>query len=350
MNSVVALNQSLQQRLAHAFGNPQTVTCRVQVVTVATLVMTAVALFLCQVWGIRPAWNLNLYVLVQCLVALFTIPVVGTAFLMVTICRRRSGHLKMRRIAWLDFAKHMALFIPMAWIYTHIKAGVLLRESWDATLSRWDRWLCAGHDPVVLTRTVVPDYLYPFFHQVYVALIPLMMGTVFWLVLAGRRVRARRLAAALYLGYFIGVLAYHLMPSYGPAYVIPGNETAHICHATHHLQQVLLERVRAVQSDPGSTTLWPWVYIAAFPSLHVSHVLIVMWYFRYSRTGFWITGVFAFLSTVSTVLFGWHYVVDWFGGIVVAVVAIWMASWRPVPIRLPYWPDRDEGLKNQPSV
>ena len=80
-----------------------------------------------------------------------------------------------------------------------------------------------------------------------------------------------------------------------------------------------------VDSDPGGAELLPWIYIAAFPSLHVSQVLIIAWYFRYSRSGLLITGLFAFLSTVSTVLLGWHYVVDWFGGIAVAALAIWMA-------------------------
>ena len=176
----------------------------------------------------------------------------------------------MRRIAWVDFAKYMALFIPVAWIYTHIKAGMLLGETWDGTLSRWDSWLFAGHDPVVIARSVVPAVLYPMFHHVYVALYPFMIGSILWLVFAGRRVRARRLTAALYLGYFIGVLAYHVMPSYGPAYFVAGDDTAQMCVETHHLQQVLLARVRAVQADPGGATLWPWVYIAAFPSLHVS--------------------------------------------------------------------------------
>ena len=157
---------------------------------------------------------------------------------------------------------------------------MLLGGCWDATLSRWDRWLFAGQDPVLLARSMVPTVLYPVFNQVYIALNPVMMGTIFWLVLVGRRVRARRLAAALYFGYFIGVLSYHLMPAYGPAYFIPGDDPSGVSAGANHLQQMLLQHVRMVQADPGGTTLMPWIYIAAFPSLHVSQVLIIAWYFR----------------------------------------------------------------------
>lgn len=339
MNSIATTQSRFWQRMHAALGRTETQTCRFHTLTFATLWMGALAFALCHHWGVHPAWNLNLYVIVQIIVGVLTIPIVGVAFgIACYVRRRRAEPFIKRRIAWLDFVKYMALFIPMAWIYTHIKAGVLLADTWDTNLHQWDLWLFAGHDPVLLTRSLIPEFCYPLFHRIYVALNPMMMGSILWLVLAGRRARARRLTAALYLGYFIGVLAYHALPAYGPAYAIAGNDSQQICVATHQLQQLLLERVQEVQAKPSSTVLWPWVYIAAFPSLHVSHVLIIAWYFRYSRIGLGITGAFAILSTISTVLFGWHYVVDWFGGIAVAGLAIWMASWPPARIRIPYWP------------
>jgi membrane-associated phospholipid phosphatase len=62
--------------------------------------------------------------------------------------------------------------------------------------------------------------------------------------------------------------------------------------------------------------------VAAFPSLHMSHVLILMWYVRSSRIGLTVMGLFSALTALSCVYFGWHYMVDLIAGVGVAVLAV----------------------------
>jgi hypothetical protein len=163
-------------------------------------------------------------------------------------------------------------------------------------------------------------------HTVYMAFYPVLLGTLFGLTLAGRRTDAARLCCALVLGYYVGGLGYHVLPSYGPAYAYASASTAALSPATYHTQQLLLQHVEEVERNPATATIQPWMYVAAFPSLHVSHVLILAWYVRRQRVALVLAGVFAFATTLSTVYLGWHYVCDWGGALAVAAIAIMLTQ------------------------
>ena len=58
----------------------------------------------------------------------------------------------------------------------------------------------------------------------------------------------------------------------------------------------------------------------------MSHVLILAWYVRSQRLVFLGAACYAVLTAISTLYLGWHYVSDWFGGALVAAVAILLTS------------------------
>jgi hypothetical protein len=133
-------------------------------------------------------------------------------------------------------------------------------------------------------------------------------------------------ATAQSINWVLGAGSYYLLPSLGPIYAEP-SVFAHLPPSeAGRLQDVLLEQRLDFISDPIEGTAQS---IAAFSSLHVSifftgvlaaHLLGL----RVSiRVGAW---VLLGLTTAATIYLGWHYVVDDVGGIVIAVVAIALAS------------------------
>ncbi len=289
---------------------------------VITLVMIPVALVLCAVLGYRPNADLAAYVNTKICICAYVIVPTYLLFKLVHFFVPHRPALP-DRIPVRGFFGNMMLLCAMSWIYSHVKAGVLLGWSCDEWLYQLDCWLCAGQEPWVVLRALAPErWATPMF-VIYMLFYPFLVGCIFWLTLSNRLKDAGQLTCALMVGYLIGALSYHLLPSYGPAFYVASAGTEELSPACFRLQCLLWDQTSLMRSQ-GAAAVQPWKYIAAFPSLHVSHVLIAWWYFRRRRLGFVVTGSFAVLTLFSTTYLGWHYLADWAGGLAVAVFAIWI--------------------------
>ena len=67
-------------------------------------------------------------------------------------------------------------------------------------------------------------------------------------------------------------------------------------------------------------------YFIAFPSMHIAESLIVLWFLRPWKRAFVLLSVYNVLVLVAIVFLEWHYLVDVFAGVVVAVIAIAVAD------------------------
>src|SRR5262249_38312576 len=148
------------------------------------------------------------------------------------------------------FLVNAILLTVMSWVYSHIKAGVLLDENHDAELSRLGPALC-GDYPWALCRQLVPAAWGWAFHVVYMAFLPVLIGSIFWLTLSGEHRRADRPSGALVVAYYLGALSYHLLPCYGPAYYLGGANPTGLSDDTAYVQQILRTETEAVRRDPG---------------------------------------------------------------------------------------------------
>jgi membrane-associated phospholipid phosphatase len=122
----------------------------------------------------------------------------------------------------------------------------------------------------------------------------------------------------------LGVLMTMLYPSYGPCFLEPGRFS--------WIRETVVGRTQAnlaqfydlsVQTVNGGSPFRAAAFmgIAAFPSLHVAHmVILVMIAWRtfplYSVWMVWMT----IATTIATIGFGWHYIADALGGLVLAVL------------------------------
>jgi membrane-associated phospholipid phosphatase len=288
----------------------------------ATPVMLLIVLATCRYWNVRLNWDPQPFLATQlCILVLTAIPTCLVYFA-VRWLRGDSLRINGSRADLFGFTMDMALLTTMTWVYAHLKASVLLHQPVDEMLADWDRWLCGGYEPWNVIRQLLPAWSAPYMHLTYMAFYPVLLGSLLGLTFTGQRKRATRLCCALVLAYYVGTLGYHLLPSYGPAYTIGLATTETLSPATHRTQQLLLHHVDEVQTNAAAATIQPWLYIAAFPSLHVSHVLILAWYLRRQRIASVLAIVFAIATALSTVYLGWHYVCDWAGALVVAALAI----------------------------
>ena len=126
----------------------------------------------------------------------------------------------------------------------------------------------------------------------------------------------------------LGAASYYVLPSLGPVYARPGLFSDLPVTAVTRLQEALLENRVEVLTDPWATGSLHG--IGAFASLHVGDRLHggagrpPRWRWRPSlRWGMW---VFFVLTTLSTVYFGWHYLLDDVAGLGIGWFSVWLAG------------------------
>jgi membrane-associated phospholipid phosphatase len=131
---------------------------------------------------------------------------------------------------------------------------------------------------------------------------------------------ARRFLLANVIALCIGIVCFTLFPAIGPWYGEHFPATI--------AQQAIQDRLLAVrQSSTYSFSLMSdGVGIVAFPSFHAIWAIFAasaLWGFRYLRIPL---VLFSALIIASTMTSGWHYFVDVFAGIVVAVLSLRVAG------------------------
>ncbi len=115
---------------------------------------------------------------------------------------------------------------------------------------------------------------------------------------------------ALCINWVLGALSYYWLPSLGPFYKNGAfNELPET--GVTALQRGLAAGRQRVLEDPHSTTSIQ--SVAAFASLHVSIIFtaaLICHYVIQSRWVRWTMWIYFVLTAISTVYFGWHYLLD----------------------------------------
>ena len=84
-------------------------------------------------------------------------------------------------------------------------------------------------------------------------------------------------------------------------------------------QQSLYE-ARALVTSGTSFPVVPFAGIAAFPSLHVGNLIVVFVIaLRYCKIAAPFVGYYLAGTVLAATCFGWHYIVDYLGGAVIAL-------------------------------
>lgn len=160
--------------------------------------------------------------------------------------------------------------------------------------------------------------------------IHMMLTTVLLYALRQHRERNEYLLALL-LCYLFGGPLYHLCPAAGPVFFEP-EVYSHLHRqpnlVTNHLHAILWRNTSLV-AEGRAEILPTWSYVAAMPSLHIAHELVMTWYSRRSRIALALSATFTVATFASVMVLGWHYFSDTVAGAGLAVVVILIARKMP---------------------
>lgn len=215
--------------------------------------------------------------------------------------------------------------------YRNLKGALpFVRERlYDRALLDLDRAMAFGHDPSTvlhdLLGTGAAAHLLSAVYLLFLAFVPLSLGAA--LVWARSVLTGAFYVTALSLNWLLGAASYYLVPSLGPVFVRPALFADLPRTGVTALQESLLEtRLEVLNAPEVATTIQG---IAGFASLHVSIVFtgaLVAHRLGLHRVVRWVMWLFLALTILSTVYFGWHYVIDAVAGLGIGAFAVWLAA------------------------
>jgi membrane-associated phospholipid phosphatase len=210
--------------------------------------------------------------------------------------------------------------------YRNLKSWNAFNGVRDDSLLALDRWLFRGHSPAVLLHDMLGQqaaaYVLEVVYRSFTYLIPLSLVAA--LVFADRmRDGYVFLMSAIWL-WILGVGSYYLIPTIGP-FSSAASEFAGLAHTriTSTQAEYLTERAHLLQ-HPGAGDAF--ASLSAFASLHVAFtgmVVIMLRYYGRKRAAWLMTGYLVAVM-VSTIYFGWHFVLDDVAGLVLAALAVFL--------------------------
>lgn len=206
---------------------------------------------------------------------------------------------------------------------------VRYKVAYDVLLADLDRALFFGHDPAdvlhSLLGTGVAAHILSFAYVSFLLFVPLSLGaalvwsknvsTGFWYV------------TALCINWVLGAASYYWLPSRGPYFAHRSVFVDLPTTGVTKLQLALEEGRSSYINDPFAAESVQ--SIAAFASLHVSIIFtaaLICHYIIPSRQVRWVMWVYFALTTVATIYFGWHYLIDDVAGLAIGFLAVWIGA------------------------
>jgi hypothetical protein len=195
----------------------------------------------------------------------------------------------------------------------------------DDALVGLDRIMAFGYDPQAILHTLlgtgVAAHALSIAYVFFLIFVPLSLGAA--LVWSTDMARGAWYVTALGLNWVLGALSYYVLPSLGPAFARPEWYADLPETGVARLQATLLDERSAVLANPYATEALHGV--AGFASLHVSIVFTaaliahLLGLARFVRVALW---AFLAMTTIATLYFGWHYIVDDIAGVLIGLIAV----------------------------
>ncbi len=223
------------------------------------------------------------------------------------------------------------LVFTYAYFWLKVSVPLVNWRLWDRELWRLDVLLHAGFSPTVfLVELLAGTGLLPLLELWYSWWLPsTMFGLAFFCAYPDARTRRRFMLSTVLL-WTLGAWLYVALPALGPAYVYPEEfaEVREEMPRAAGAQSMLMDNYQKVLAGrTGPLKRFnPTRGIAALPSLHVGgHWLLLLWVRRRARPLYLPAALGTALTFVGSIVTGWHYAVDGYAGIIVALAAYWTA-------------------------
>ncbi len=214
--------------------------------------------------------------------------------------------------------------------YRNLKSFLpfMRQQTEDMSLRTSDQLLSFGANPAEVLHDLlgvgVSAYVLSWVYISFLFFVPLSLAA--FLVWSRDMSLGLWYTTALCLNWALGTLSYYLLPALGPFAVRSWN-FAHLPDTgVSSLQEGMLNARDRVLTDPHATSSVQ--SIAAFASLHTSIVFTAALIVHFAglprvlRVSMWI---FLALTLISTIYFGWHYIIDDIAGLVIGATSVALA-------------------------
>jgi membrane-associated phospholipid phosphatase len=189
---------------------------------------------------------------------------------------------------------------------------------YDYALHRFDKWLLFGHDPSSLLHqwlgTGWVAYVLSWDYLIFLPMVP--VSVVIWAVWSRNVSFGYWFITAQCICWALGTLSYYAIPTLGPNFFFPWL----------YAEDSLFYSRQNILFNPFADGVQS---VAGFASLHVAITVSLALVGQYTlrtrgfRIALW---VYVVLTAISTTYFGWHYIADDIAGLVIAVVAVYLAA------------------------
>jgi membrane-associated phospholipid phosphatase len=207
--------------------------------------------------------------------------------------------------------------------------AIRYRVKYDTVLLRLDRAFAFGHDPATVLHHVlgigIAAQVLALVYVFFIVFVPLSLGAA--LVWSKNVATGFWYVTALCINWVLGVASYYWVPSVGP-FISNARAFVTLPHTgVTSLQAALLQGRESYLEDPHATDSVQGV--AAFASLHVSVIFtasLICWFVipsRMVRVAMW---AYFVLTVISTIYFGWHYILDDIAGLAIGLLSVWIGA------------------------
>jgi hypothetical protein len=231
----------------------------------------------------------------------------------------------------LDLARFVVFMVLTSYVYAWLKVMVPLLNGtlWDEGLARLETAMHFGINPGPLLLALYPSpALWRALDSYYAYFFPSIMIGVGWFATTLSLRERARFAAGFSLLWIAGSWGYLAAPSLGPCYAFPDDYAEFRRHATVQARTQDAFRshygaVRMLREKPGTTHVNPVYGIGAMPSLHVAgQAFLALWARRRCRPLFLVYLFFTLLTFFGSLVTGWHYAVDCYAGVLLAMLCV----------------------------
>lgn len=199
---------------------------------------------------------------------------------------------------------------------------------YDYALHAMDRWMFFDNDLSSILHTLlgtgVSAHVLSWIYLIFLPMVPISI--VAWAVWSRNVSFGYWFITAQCICWSLGTLSYYLIPTMGPNFFFPWLYADLPDTGVSQLQDALFYGRQEIRFDPFADGIQS---VAGFASLHVAITVCLALVAQYTlrsvaiRVALW---VFVVLTGLATTYFGWHYVADDIGGLIIAVLAVWLAA------------------------
>ncbi|MCH1866153.1 phosphatase PAP2 family protein [Nocardioides sp. CFH 31398] len=200
----------------------------------------------------------------------------------------------------------------------------------DRELHQIDQFLFFGNEPAVVLHSLLGyEWIAQLLSSVYLWYLPLVpLAVTGWAIWSRNISFGYWFATSQVLAWTLGTASYYMLPTLGPGFEYPWlyTDINNYDTGTSGLMDSL--------SDARSTFLYDDLEnaiqgVAGFASLHTAITLLWALMAQYTirnRLVHWLFWVNFGITIVATLYFGWHYVADDIGGVMIALISFYLGG------------------------